>query len=685
LRRIPTSSDIGLGLRCLLRIALCVVLCPWVLAAAALELQPGDRRIDLAPAIEWLADPGGRLSADDVRDPAVAARFQRWAGHGDFNAGFVGGAHWLRVTLRREAAAPGQWLLEIPYAYLNEVTLFAPGRAAVDAGSGVPPGDRPWFHRFPVFPLGLDDAPQVLHLRVASSYALSVPLLVWAPRSFVEHLQRIHLFQALYYGGVIALVVYNLFLWVSLRDRRFVLYAATCTCFGLGVFAGNGLGRLFLWPDAPRFDEIAGVFFLCTGGTFAAMFARAFLEVRRYSQRMDRALAGLGRAFLLLSLLLLGSLAGWLPVQWLFQLLPPLALILCVLIVVAATMALRGGNRGARFFLLAWGVLCLGAVVASLRLLGWVPTNTLTSYAVQISSSLEMLLLAFALGDLVHLERQRRIDAQAEAIVSQRRMVEVLAVSEERLQREVALRTRELATTAAREGETLARYRRFAALISHEFRNPLAIIGSQVSLMRKEHEHRMLNLEERLSIVGSAARRLGVLFDKWLQGDRLEHALERIHVRPIALHAWLGDLVRANAHWLDGRTVEWALDPDQEEIVADEALLDIALGNLIENACKYSPPGAALRIATRGGQGEIGIAVGDRGPGIDAARRERVFEPYVRGDGAEVAQGLGLGLSFVRRIAQAHGGRVTLCAEPGGGSTFWIWLPSRDASGADDE
>jgi signal transduction histidine kinase len=668
-----------------MRLVACLLLGPWLSVAGAFELSGDERRVDLAAAIEWLADPGGRLTLADVRDPAVAGRFRSWDGGGDFNAGFAPGAHWLRVTLRRAPGSPGPWLVEIPYAYLREATLFAPGQPPLEAGANVPPARRPWFHRFPVFPVEVDDAPRVFHLRVASSWSLTVPLVAWVPGAFVEQSQRLNLFQALYYGGVVALVLYNLFLWVSLRDRRFFLYAATCTFFGLGMFAGNGLGRLFLWPHWPAFDEIASALLLCVASAFAARFAMAFLGVRAYSRWLDRGLACHGWLFAALAALLLGSLPGWVPAQPLFQSLAPLALTLCALIVLAAVTALRRGNRGARFFLLAWGVLILGVVVASLRLFGWVPTNALTAYAMQISSSFEMLLLAFALGDIVHIERQHRLDAQAEAIAIQRRMFDSLAASEERLQREVALRTQELAATAEREGQTLGRYRRFAALIAHEFRNPLAIIGSQVSLMRKEHERGLLVLEERLSIVDSAARRLGALFDKWLQGDRLEHALERIRLRPIALHPWLAEHVRANAHWLEGREVKWDLDPLAEEIFADEALLDIALGNLIENACKYSPPRTPLRLSTRVVDGEIGIAVSDRGPGIEPERHGAIFEPYVRGGPAQGTRGLGLGLSFVRRIAQAHGGRVALLGPPDGGSAFWIWLPRSDHAGGIDE
>jgi two-component system sensor histidine kinase KdpD len=107
------------------------------------------------------------------------------------------------------------------------------------------------------------------------------------------------------------------------------------------------------------------------------------------------------------------------------------------------------------------------------------------------------------------------------------------------------------------------------------------------------------------------------------------------------------------------------------------------LVNLIENALKYSPAGTPIDVALRGEGEMIAIAVADRGRGVPAAERERIFEPFYRPaggaspDGARTGGGgLGLGLAIARRLALAQGGTLTYEDRPGGGSVFTLRLPA---------
>ena len=108
---------------------------------------------------------------------------------------------------------------------------------------------------------------------------------------------------------------------------------------------------------------------------------------------------------------------------------------------------------------------------------------------------------------------------------------------------------------------------------------------------------------------------------------------------------------------------------------ADRALLEAALRNLLGNALKYSAPPAAVSLNLRAGSDGVEFAVVDRGPGIAPDLAASLFQRYTRGPGAGDVAGSGLGLYIVRRIAQLHGGHVTLAARPGGGSIFCLRLP----------
>jgi len=123
--------------------------------------------------------------------------------------------------------------------------------------------------------------------------------------------------------------------------------------------------------------------------------------------------------------------------------------------------------------------------------------------------------------------------------------------------------------------------------------------------------------------------------------------------------------------------VEEGLPP----IHADREALSRALWNLLENASKYSAPGAPIRVFARRRADSVLLGVGDEGAGIPAAEREKIFQKFVRGADAkrEGVRGVGIGLALVKRIVEAHGGSVRLDSEPGRGSTFTLVLPCHES------
>jgi two-component system OmpR family sensor kinase len=130
---------------------------------------------------------------------------------------------------------------------------------------------------------------------------------------------------------------------------------------------------------------------------------------------------------------------------------------------------------------------------------------------------------------------------------------------------------------------------------------------------------------------------------------------------------------------LPAARVEVEVPAEAPTVAGDPLALRRALQNLVANALKHggTPPWAAVRLAVAAGDGEVRVEVADRGPGIPAGERERLFEAFYRGERAQAAQvpGTGLGLYLVRRIAEAHGGRVEVRSEPGAGSAFVLVLP----------
>ena len=256
----------------------------------------------------------------------------------------------------------------------------------------------------------------------------------------------------------------------------------------------------------------------------------------------------------------------------------------------------------------------------------------------------------------------------------------------------LALAAGALALSARRAQETARRQIELTASISHELRTPLAAIRSLAE-----------NLADGVVREGAQARRYGEEINR--QGERLSEMVEQVltlsaltaspggrprTLRPVDPAALVAEAVAESRAVVPDARVEVDLsastgatrgDGGLPTIQGDPTALRRALQNLVANALKHGgdPPWAAVRVCVERGDGTLRIGVTDRGPGIPAAERERIFEPFVRGRRAQDEQlpGAGLGLHVVRRTAEGHGGRVEVCSTPGQGSTFTLVLPLR--------
>jgi signal transduction histidine kinase len=131
---------------------------------------------------------------------------------------------------------------------------------------------------------------------------------------------------------------------------------------------------------------------------------------------------------------------------------------------------------------------------------------------------------------------------------------------------------------------------------------------------------------------------------------------------------------------MQGQAAERRVALELDELVPDAAVdadanrVQLVLSNLIENAIRYSPAGGPVRLSAEQTNGFVRFEVSDRGPGVPADQRVRVFEKFVRLPGAPPG-GAGIGLSIARDVVRAHGGEIGVEDAPGGGARFWFTLP----------
>jgi two-component system OmpR family sensor kinase len=219
------------------------------------------------------------------------------------------------------------------------------------------------------------------------------------------------------------------------------------------------------------------------------------------------------------------------------------------------------------------------------------------------------------------------------------------------------------------------RLRRFVGDASHELRTPLTSIRGYAELFRRGAADRPEDLAKAMRRIEEEADRMGVLVDDLLLLARLDQGrpLER---NPIDLGRITRDAIDDLRTVAPDRPIDFTA-PAPVVVPGDDTRLRQVLANLLQNANRHTPAGTPVHVRVFSEGDEAVIEVADEGPGMEPEEAKRVFERFWRSDPARTraSGGAGLGLSIVRAIAEAHGGRATVEAVPGEGATFRIYLP----------
>ena len=234
----------------------------------------------------------------------------------------------------------------------------------------------------------------------------------------------------------------------------------------------------------------------------------------------------------------------------------------------------------------------------------------------------------------------------------------------------------------ARLDAAFAAQRQFVADASHELRNPLAIIRTNVDVALADPDASPEELRHTMTVVKRAGDRMSLLVDDLLAlARRQEPTLEH---EPV-------DLGAAVAEASD----DFVVPAEKRDIVLDRAIapgvvvtgdreaLKRVVANLLDNAVRLAPEGSRIRLATGSEGNRAWIAVADEGPGISPEDQAHVFDRFWRSDKARARAdgGTGLGLAIVRQIVEGHGGEVRLHSKVGVGSSFVVWLPITPPTG----
>jgi two-component system sensor histidine kinase KdpD len=218
------------------------------------------------------------------------------------------------------------------------------------------------------------------------------------------------------------------------------------------------------------------------------------------------------------------------------------------------------------------------------------------------------------------------------------------------------------------------------ASISHDLRTPLAVMAGASSSLVEDAER--LGPKERQALAASVfdqARDMSERVNKVLQMTRLETGALKVERDWASLSEIAGSVLTRLAERMAAHRVVVELPEDLPLVRVDDTLIDQALGNLLENCAKHTPPGTIVRLRAQRRPAEILVSVEDYSGGIAESEIEHVFEKFNRGSIEATGAGMGLGLPICRAIIRLHGGRAWAERIPAGGTAFRFTIPLEDA------
>jgi two-component system phosphate regulon sensor histidine kinase PhoR len=223
--------------------------------------------------------------------------------------------------------------------------------------------------------------------------------------------------------------------------------------------------------------------------------------------------------------------------------------------------------------------------------------------------------------------------------------------------------------------------RKLIATQLHELGRSMGSIASAIQALRRGAWQDSDFRNDLLTGLGEESTRLSQLLDDLKTIDERASGVLEINPQPIQLAKWLPPILAPWRVMSEEKNLDWecVIPENLPELKADPQRLDQILGNLLSNAIKYTPGGGSVSVECGCRGQELWIKVEDTGEGVSADEQKHIFMPFYRSAGSDYgSRGMGLGLTIVRDLLKAHGGRIELESTPGSGSTFTIWLPLAD-------
>ncbi len=648
-------------------------------APPPLDIGENAKPVSLLGHLMMLRDVSGHLSLQDVAFGAESALFS--AAPRIIFFGYASDAYWFKVTVRNQRFNRGDLYLWLQPNFVDNIDVFYP---RVPAPRGVTDfheirlGDHvavgPGTGHAPFQFAALEPVPSPvfdIYIRVHTGSSLTLAAWLGSSSAFANMAASRSFALGFGFAFFITLALIIMLAWSRSRSPVLLWFALFVLGFSVNVFPLSGFGLSWMRELSPELPDQFCQFAILICHFFGLGYMGSQANLRAccpHLHQLNRAAMGFVACGLLLSLL--GYYRFYIPWE---------LIIVSIMLAIFTYLNIRHAltaKSGARMAAIGCSFYAVAAISYHAALLGvFAPTTDLMAF-ISFGNIIFVALMAISLlQESARLEYLRR----------ESQLLEVSRRAERRAAELVEARTAELlsakeAAERALEQERAAQAEqlRFVDVVTHQYRTPLAVIRTCVTAIRYATPVEDSANRRRIGQIEAAVQRLVEMMDISLHRSRIGGNVVEANRREVEIVPTISALLQRfrDLHLERQINVSFeGLEPS-ERLMLDTDMAAIAIGNLIDNAAKFSPSSTAIEVRVSRVGARVHIEVCDEGRGIPEGEIGKVGQRYFRASNSGGIFGTGLGISIVRQVAKAHGGRFRIANRAGGGAVALIALPA---------
>lgn len=643
------------------------------------------------------------------------------------NLGTQQGAIWFRFTIANDQPKD-RFVLNIENAFLENVVLFQEtqdGNYQIDSVSKTQPfWSRQLAISNPAFFINIPNG-SVSHfyLKATTPTQFIVPIKLDSDESTMVYELRKNTLRGVYYGILLGILFYNLFIFYSTKDKSYLYFIFYIISVGLVQLNITGLGFKYLWFNSPFFESISLYIFPTLTAISSIGFTRYFLFIKDYVPRLNKLLSVVNLLYIILTL---NAFFGNKTISYNF--LNILGLPLSIMLIWAGIYIwVKHKYRPAFVFLIAWVLFLLSVIIFVLKDVGILPYNLLTISILQLGSASTIILLSIAVADKINLYKMQKESFQQQSIAAAEEKERLVREQNVILESNVLARTKELqesntalektlkdlreAETHLVESEKMASLGQLTAGIAHEINNPINFVTSNVNPLKRDintikdilakveaiglqegsseekltkikqlkeeedYDYILSEIDFLIKGINEGAMRTSEI----VKGLRLFSRLDEEGVKPANINEGIDATLTLVNNQLNGTIVVEKNYTSDAVIECYPGKLNQVFLNTITNAIhaiherwKETPDGV-ITITTQKVNDHLIVSIKDNGIGMTDEVQKRLFEPFFTTK--QVGLGTGLGLSISWKTIMKHQGKIDINSTFGVGTEFIFTLP----------